>query len=77
MSTNDLKYMVNKLDTLVTTRNPESPVEDYIDEKEKLLTQIIQMASTMKMYNANFPDRFKEDFQEREDLAKSTSASAG
>lgn len=76
MSTKDLKYLVGQLEELVLSRIESSPVvpintDSYVEEKDKILDTIITMASSMKKYNKAFPNRHKENFQERQALVDS------
>lgn len=73
MSTKDLKFMVKKLELLVENREAMETPECYIAKKDEILMAIIKQAEAMRVQNITFPNRHKEDFQERETLAESVS----
>jgi protein-arginine kinase len=76
MSTKDLKFLVEKLELLVDSRELMESPEAYIYKKDEILEAIIKEADSMRIQNITFPDRHKENFKERQDLVKSNTDAA-
>lgn len=76
MSTKNLKYLVKKLEKLVDSQlevDKAVPADVYVEKKDELLTSIVEQAQSMKEFNLQYPDRHKENFEERQNLVNSVS----
>jgi hypothetical protein len=79
MSTKNLKFLVNELNTLVDGQlevETAVPPSVYVGKKDELLSSIIEQATSMKEFNLQYPDRHRENFQERQNLVDSVTGNS-